>query len=150
MPETKTPPLARVKPEWIDSNGHMNLAYYLVVFDLQTDAQWEGLGLGKPFRAQGLGTFCAEAWVNYVREAHEGMPLSCTSELLAFDGKRLLCIHRMFHAEEGWLVAENENLYLCMDLAIRRVAPWPAEQLARFAALATGAAPRRLALGRRA
>ncbi|GGC58680.1 hypothetical protein GCM10011504_41100 [Siccirubricoccus deserti] len=143
------PPLAVVRPDWVDNNGHMNMAFYLAVFDMATDQLWPKLGLGAPFRVQGLGTFAAETWVNYVRELHEGMPLSCTNEVLAYDAKRLLAVHRMYHATEGWLAAENEVLYLCIDLGVRRVTSWPAEVLARFAEVCTGRPARRLALKRR-
>ena len=138
-----------VRPDWVDSYGHMNMACYLAVFDMATDALWPRLGLGAPFRAQGLGTFAAETWVNYVREVREGMPLDCESEVLAHDAKRLLAVHRMRHATEGWLAAENEVLYLCVDLGARRVAPWPPAVLDRLVALGTGNPARRLALGRR-
>jgi acyl-CoA thioester hydrolase len=126
----------------------MNLAYYLVAFDLATDALWPELGLGRGFQAKGLGTFAAESWQAYTREVTEGVPLAFDSEVLAFDAKRLLCRHIMFHAEEGWQAAENEVLYLCVDLGARRVASWPDDVLARFAERATGAAPKRLALKR--
>lgn len=142
--------LAVVRPDWVDHYGHMNMAFYLAVFDMATDQLWPELGLGKPLHAEGFGTFAAETWVNYVREVREGMPLACTSEVLAHDAKRLIAVHRMHHATEGWLAAENEVLYLCMDLAVRRVGLWPQRVLARFAAAATGGAPRRLALQRRA
>jgi acyl-CoA thioester hydrolase len=143
------PPLAVVRPDWVDNNGHMNMGFYLVVFDIATDQLWPRLGLGAPFRARGLATFAAEAWVNYVREVNEGMPLACTNEVLAHDGKRLLCLHRMHHATEGWLAAENEVLYLCVDMGQRRVTTWPEDILAGFAALATGNPAKRLALKRR-
>jgi acyl-CoA thioester hydrolase len=143
------PPLAVVRPDWVDSYGHMNMAFYLAVFDMATDALWPRLGLGAAFNAKGLGTFAAETWVNYVREVREGMPLDCESEVLAFDKKRLIGLHRMRHAAEGWLAAENEVLYLCVDLSARRVTDWPPEVVERFAAEATGRAPRRLALARR-
>jgi acyl-CoA thioester hydrolase len=148
MPELP-PPLATVRPDWVDNNGHMNMGFYLVVFDMATDQLWPRLGLGPPFRARGLATFAAETWVNYVREVNLGMPLACTNEVLAHDGKRLLAAHRMYHATEGWLAAENEVLYLCVDMGVRRVTTWPADVTARFAALATGAAGKRLALKRR-
>ena len=141
-------PLCRVLPGWVDHYGHMNLAYYLVAFDLATDALWPSLGLGRAFQERGLGTFAAESWQAYMREVREGAPLAFESEVLAFDRKRLLCRHVMFHAEEGWQAAENEVLYLCVDLAARRVSPWPEDVLARFAARATGAVPKRLALRR--
>jgi acyl-CoA thioester hydrolase len=148
-PSTGALPLAVVRPDWVDNNGHMNMGFYLVVFDMATDQLWPGLGLGAPFRAQGRGTFAAETWVNYVQELREGMPLACTSEVLAHDAKRLLAVHRMYHATEGWLAAENEVLYLCIDLGVRRVTTWPEEVQARFAAAGTGRPGRRLALRRR-
>ena len=143
------PALATVRPEWVDHYGHMNMGFYAVVFDIATDHQWASLNLGASLHAQGLGTFAAENWLAYVREVTEGMPLAFESEALVYDEKRLICFHRMYHATEGWLAAENEVLYLCVDLAARKVAPWPAETTAHFARLCTGAAPRRLALKRR-
>ncbi len=140
--------LAKVRPEWVDHYGHMNMGFYAVVFDIATDHQWSALNLGDALHAQGLGTFAAENWLAYVREVTEGMPLAFESEALVYDDKRLICRHAMYHATEGWLAAENEVLYLCVDLAARKVAPWPAATLAAFAATCTGAAPKRLALKR--
>ena len=62
----------RVRPEWVDHYGHMNLAWYLAVFDMATDRIWPSLLLGRPFRARGLGTFAAESWVAYRREVMDG------------------------------------------------------------------------------
>jgi len=126
----------------------MNLAYYLVAFDLATDALWPSLGLGPEFRDRGLGTFAAESWQAYNREVTQGAPLAFDSAVLDYDSKRLLCRHTMLHASEGWQAAENEVLYLCVDLAARRVGTWPEDVLARFAANATGGAAKRLALKR--
>lgn len=142
------PPLCHVKPGWVDHYGHMNLAYYLVAFDLATDALWPSLGLGRDFHARGLGTFAAESWQAYTREVTEGAPLAFDSQVLAWDAKRLLCRHVMLHAGEGWQASENEVLYLCMDLGTRRVGAWPEDVLARFAAAPSGPPARRLALKR--
>jgi len=144
----KRPVLATVRPEWVDHYGHMNLAYYLLVFDLATDALWPSLALGPGLRARGLGTFAAESWIGYTREVVEGAPLAAESEVLGFDAKRLLVRHRMFHAAEGWEAAENEVLYLCVDLARRKVAGWPDDVLAAFDGAPAGAPARRLALRR--
>ncbi len=141
--------LGHVRPEWVDHYGHMNLAYYLVVFDLATDAAWPDWGLGAPLRARGLGTFAVESWQAYRREVVLDAPLAADSALLGFDSKRLLLRHRLYHAAEGWLSAENEVLYLCVDLATRKVGAWPEDVLARFAALRVEEAPQRLALKRR-
>ena len=132
----------------MDHYGHMNLAYYLVAFDMATDALWPSLNLGEGFRARGLGTFAVESWQGYVREVVLDTPLAAESTVLAFDTKRLLLGHRLHHAEEGWLSAENEVLFLCVDLATRRVAAWPEDVLARLAAAKRAEAPKRLALKR--
>ncbi len=142
------PLLTRVRPEWVDHYGHMNLAYYLVAFDLATDALWPDLGLGERFRARGLGTFAVESWQSYRREVVLDAPLAAESKVLDFDAKRLLIAHRLFHAEEGWLSAENEVLFLCVSLETRRVAAWPEDVLARFAAAKVGKGAQRLALKR--
>ncbi|MCQ4159586.1 thioesterase family protein [Roseomonas sp. GC11] len=142
-------PLGPVLPGWVDHYGHMNLAYYLVAFDMATDLLWPGLGLGDGFRARGLGTFAAESWVGYRRELREGMPLAARSEVLAHDAKRLLLRHRLFHAGEGWESAVCELLFLCVDLGQRRVVEWPAETRAAFTAAPAGPAAERLTLRRR-
>jgi acyl-CoA thioester hydrolase len=141
--------LATVRPEWVDHYGHMNMGFYAVVFDIATDHQWSALNLGAELHAVGLGTFAAENWLAYVREVTAGMPLAFASEALCCDDKRLICRHSMFHGTEGWLAAENEVLYLCVDLAARKVAPWPEATRAVLDRLCTGAAPKRLALRRR-
>ena len=141
-------PLCRVRPEWVDHYGHMNLAYYLVAFDLATDALWPALNLGETFRARGLGTFAVDSWQGYRREVVLDAPLAAESTVLGFDAKRLLIGHRLFHAEERWLSAENELLFLCVDLGTRRVASWPEDVLARFAAARSDAMPQRLAVKR--
>jgi acyl-CoA thioester hydrolase len=78
-----------VRREWIDHNGHMNMGYYLVVFDFATDAWFRYLGLGEPHRAaQAVTTFCLQAHVTYHREVRAGDPLRFTTQLLAWDAKR--------------------------------------------------------------
>jgi acyl-CoA thioester hydrolase len=142
-------PLVAVKREWVDSYRHLNMGYYLVAYDLQTDRLWPHLGLGTALREAGLGTFAAEAWLDYQREMTEAMPIGAQSSVLAFDEKRLLVKHRMFHFTEGWTASEHEVLYLCVDLNIRRVTPWPESVRDILASRATGEPAKRLALKRR-
>jgi acyl-CoA thioester hydrolase len=141
--------LTPVKRDWVDGYHHLNMGYYLVAFDLQTDRLWPHLGLGTALRDAGLGTFAAEAWLDYQREMTEGMPIGAESRVLAFDDKRLLLRHRMYHFSEGWTASAHEVLYLCVDLNIRRVTTWPTAVRDGFARVATGEAGQRLALRRR-
>lgn len=115
---------AVVRPEWIDVNQHMNVGYYLVVFDLATDEfmRWVGLDAAHR-RANRVTTFCLEAHVTYHREVRAGDPLRFTTRLLGHDAKRIHYIHEMFHAEEGYLAATNELMSLHVSQATRRGAP---------------------------
>ena len=113
-----------VRPVWIDANGHMNIGYYMVVFDFATDCFWDHLGLTREFKSeQNVMTFALEAHVMYLREVREGAPLRFTTRLLDFDQKRIHYFHEMHHAEEGYLAATNEILSLHVSGETRRSAP---------------------------
>jgi acyl-CoA thioester hydrolase len=115
-----------VRPDWIDYNGHLNVAYYLVPFDHATDAFFDYLGVGEAYRREtDYATFTLEGHVTYEREVLEGAPLRITTQLLGFDAKRIHYIHHMYHAEEGFLSATNELMSLHVDLNIRRAAAMP-------------------------
>ena len=141
-----------VRPEWIDHNGHMNMGYYLVVFDLATDAflAWAGLD-GAHRRRHDVTTFCLEAHVTYHREVRSGDPLRFTTRLLGHDPKRIHYFHEMYHATHGFLAATNELMSLHVLHATRRGGPMAPEVLARLAAIqaAHDALPRPLQVGRR-
>jgi len=125
-----------VRPEWIDHNGHMNMGYYLVVFDLATDEFFRWVGLGEAHRqTHNITTFCLEAHVTYHREVRRDDPLRFTTLLLGHDPKRIHYIHAMYHATEGYLASTNELMSLHVDLATRRGAPMDAAVLARLAAI---------------
>lgn len=122
-----------VLPEWIDCNGHMNVAYYLLAFDQATELFFDHLGLDAAHRdATGGSTFAADVHLTYRRELHEGDPLRVSAQLLGFDDKRLRFLQRMYHAEQGFLAATMEGLTLYVDLASRKVAPFPSTILARL------------------
>jgi acyl-CoA thioester hydrolase len=122
-----------VRPEWIDHNRHLNVGYYLVVFDYATDAFLAWVGLDGDHRARHhVTTFCLEAHVTYHREVRSGDPLRFTTVLLGHDAKRVHYIHTMYHAVEGYLAATNELMSLHVSEATRRSAPMAAEVLTRL------------------
>jgi len=122
-----------VLPEWIDSNGHMNMGYYLVVFDLATDEWMRLVGLDAAHRrAQEVTTFCLEAHVTYHREVREGDPLRFTTRLLAHDAKRMHYVHEMFHGAAGYLAATNELMSLHVSQQTWRGAAMAPEILERL------------------
>ncbi len=123
-----------VRPEWLDGNGHMNLAYYVVVFDRGTDAWLDLAGLGAPYRARGFSVFAVETHTLYRREVGEGAALHVHSRLVAGAGKRLHLMHEMTSA--GTEVALQEVLFLHVDLATRRPVAMGTEVEDRVRALA--------------
>lgn len=132
----------RVKPEWIDVNSHMNVAYYILALDNAVDALWDTFGITNEYIDNGQGsTFAVECHVTYQRELLEDEPYIVTAQILAYDEKRIHQFQRMYHADQKYLVATTEWMNLHVDLETRRVSPWPAHILAnikKFADAQTG------------
>ena len=139
-----------VRPEWIDYNGHMNVAYYVLAFDHATDRFLEWIGLGeRVFVEHSSSFFMLEAHVTYEREVAEGDPLRFTTQLLDWDHKRAHFFHMMYHATDGYLAATNELIGLHVDMTARRSAPFPEVCRQRLSALAAahGRMPRPAQIG---
>jgi acyl-CoA thioester hydrolase len=126
----------RVRPEWIDYNGHMNLAYYVLVFDQATDRLLDHLGLGEAYRrATNHSIYVLEAHITYDQELRVDDPLAISTRLVDSDTKRLHIFHSMRHAEAGYRAATTELLALHVDLGGPRAAALPADAAASIARL---------------
>lgn len=130
-----------IRTEWIDYNGHLNLAYYVLVFDWATDALWAPIGLGDQFRAAGHATFAAESHILYRAELVEGEAVVIDSQILGVDEKRLHVAHEMRRVRDDAVSAQQELMYLGVSLATRRAAPWPAAVLGLLRAAEAAHAP---------
>ena len=123
-----------ILPEWIDYNGHMNVAYYVLVFDRATDGFFDFMGLTAEYRVAGnVSAFTAEMHVNYIREVKQGDEVFVTTQLLDYDAKRFHYFHRLYHAEQGYLAATNELLCLYVDMKLRRVTQMPSPIMDKLA-----------------
>jgi len=115
-----------VLPEWVDYNGHMNVAFYVLIFDHATDAFLDFLKLDANHREKtGGSVFVVESHVTYDQEVMEGVSVSVTTQVLGADAKRLHLFHRMFETGSDLVAATNELMILHVDLNTRRVAPFP-------------------------
>ena len=124
----------RVEPQWIDYNGHLNMAYYNVLFDRAVDETYALIGVGAHYVAtRRQSIFTAELHVRYLRELHAGDPVRVTFQLLAYDAKRLHYFEQLYHAEEGFVSATSENLSLHVDMTSKKTAAFPHEVTARLA-----------------
>jgi acyl-CoA thioester hydrolase len=116
----------QVEPGWIDYNGHLNMAYYNVLFDRAVDEAYELLGCGIGYLEQTRhSTFTTEVHVRYLRELHAGDPVRVSFQLLDYDTKRMHYFEQLFHAEESWLSATSENMALHVDVTAKKTAPFP-------------------------
>ena len=127
----------KVLPEWIDINDHMNVAYYVLAFDQGVDLLWGQFGLTNEYIEEtGSSTFAVESHVTWQREIAEGERYVITSQILAYDEKRIHQFMRMYHADGDYLCATAEWMNLHVDMKVRRVAPWPEailESIANYA-----------------
>ncbi|TCR61832.1 thioesterase family protein [Bosea sp. BK604] len=141
----------RVEPQWIDYNGHLNMAYYHVLFDRAVDEVFSLVGMSQDYvETRHAAFFAAECHILYKRELTEGDVVRVTAQLIAFDEKRLHYYLEMRHASEGWLAATSENLSLHVDTTSRKVTPFPADILANLALMkaAHGMMPLPATIGR--
>ena len=124
----------RVEPQWIDYNGHLNMAYYNVLFDRAVDETYALIGVGADYAAsRRQSIFTAEVHVRYLRELHAGDAVRVTFQLIDYDAKRLYYFEQLFHAADGWVSATSENLSLHVDMASKKTAAFPQEVMARLA-----------------
>jgi acyl-CoA thioester hydrolase len=118
-----------VKSEWIDPNGHMNLAYYIVLFDQAFDlilAEWD---LDWEYtKRTNQGLFAVETHTLYEQELVAGAAVRVRSWVIDVDSKRLHVAHEMYRASDMRRAACIETLNLHVDLENRRVTPWPEAQ----------------------
>ena len=122
-----------VLPEWIDYNGHLNMAYYNVLFDTAIDEFFAVAGLGPDYlKQQNASFFTVEAHVCYVQELPVNAPVIVNCRVLDVDEKRIHAYQELVHADEGWLSATSEQLFLHVNMETRRTAPWPAEVRAKL------------------
>jgi acyl-CoA thioester hydrolase len=141
-----------VEPGWIDYNGHLNMAYYNVLFDRAVDEVYELLGCGLAYLKESRHScFTAEVHVRYLRELNAGDRVRVSFQLIDFDSKRLHYFEELRHADDGWLSATSENMALHVDMAARKTVPFPQNIAARLAKMkaAHAALPIPEAVGRR-
>lgn len=154
------PPLrlhrATVIPEWVDYNGHLSEAYYVLIFGHATDALMDAIGMTAPYRQRtGRSLYTVDARIRYLNEVHEGEGLEVRSWIAGTDSKRLLVVHRLHRLNGPGTdkaasdpVAETELVLLSVGTAVGRPAmqampfdPPVHDLVQRIAAAHAGSAP---------
>jgi len=124
-----------IEKDWIDYNGHLNMAYYNVIFDRCSDEAFEAMGMGADYvKERRLTIYTAEVHVCYVQELHLEHKVTVSLQLIDNDEKRLRIYQEIRHID-GWLAATSEQLALHVDMSGPKVAPFPADVLAKVEAM---------------
>ncbi|GAA3537886.1 thioesterase family protein [Zobellella aerophila] len=125
-----------VLPEWIDYNGHMNDACYVLVFSQAIDEFMQQIGLNEAFRTKyQVSVYTMQSMVHYLREVSLGEPLLVGARLLESDAKKLRVFFTMRHGDSDMELATMETLLLHMDMSAHRAAPMLPDTAARVDAL---------------
>lgn len=125
-----------IELDWLDGNGHLNMAYYHVMFDRTVDRALDALDLGAAYRERAQASiFNVETHVIYRLEVQAHDRVRVSFQLLGRDEKRLHGFQTMVRLGDDELVATSESLFVHVDLATRKGAPLPPDGAARADAM---------------
>ena len=113
-----------VAHEWVDYNGHLNDAYYMVIFSYATDGLMAKVGLDAAGRAAtGHTMYTLEVHLNYVQEVREGVAIEVRTQILGVDAKRVHIFHTLHRQDDGTLLATNEQMLANIDASNAATGP---------------------------
>ena len=114
-----------IQEDWVDYNGHLRDAFYLLIFSYATDALMERIGLDADSRGQsGNSLFTLEAHINYLHEVKLGTEVWVQTQIIGFDRKRLHVYHSLHRAGFGEALAASEQMLLHVTLDGPKAAPF--------------------------
>jgi acyl-CoA thioester hydrolase len=122
------PPCLRltVPESYRDNNGHMNVRWYMAIFDDAGDVMHDCRGLTPEFhREHGTGTFDLEHHIQYISETLPGEQVAVYLRSVAYSAKRFHYMMFLVNESTGKLSATFECMNAFADLRVRKTAPWP-------------------------
>ncbi|MDP8996695.1 MAG: thioesterase family protein [Pseudomonadota bacterium] len=129
--------LQQVEAAWTDYNGHLNMAYYLVMFDRAADELFTALGCGADYiKRTNCSVFVLETHTSYANELKAGEEVRIENRIIAFDQKRVHFVQQMFRADSQYLACVVEVMMAHVDLTTRRTSAFPTEILSRIEGMA--------------
>ena len=120
----------KIIKEWTDYNGHLNVAFYVHVFDIAADIMLDNFKMGGLSAKQDKKTtFVAEMYTAYKKEVRLGEEVETHLTYIDHDKKRIHYRLSMFHKEKKYLAATNEVLSLYVDLTQRKVVEFDQDRI---------------------
>ena len=115
----------QVIKDWIDYNGHMNDACYVMVFSKAIDRMMDIVGIDAESREKHqISIYTLQSMIHYLQEVGLGEPLRVEAQILDSDNKKLRVFFTMLHGDSGEEVAAMETLLLHIDMSQHRAAPF--------------------------
>tara|TARA_B100001063_G_scaffold178270_1_gene167205 strand:+ start:1339 stop:1806 length:468 start_codon:yes stop_codon:yes gene_type:complete len=112
----------KIISDWTDYNGHMNLAYYIHLFDQGWDVLLDKFKMGgKSAKIEKRSTFAVESHTKYIQEVKEGDEVDINLLFLDRDIKRMVYQLEIFNKNGNYRAATTEVCSLYVNLDIRRV-----------------------------
>lgn len=125
-----------VNNTWMDHNDHMNLGYYLIVFDKGTESLFTQLGIGSSGQAKWAESmFTLETRVIYSKELRRDERFRIETRILGYDHNKIHYMHWMINDEDGDVCAINELLSVNVNMNSRRSTPFRDESLQQLSIL---------------
>jgi acyl-CoA thioester hydrolase len=119
-----------IKKEWTDYNNHMNMAYYVLVFDQVWENMLEKFKMGEnSAKTKNMSTMVVETYTTYNNEVKEGDEVEVNLTFFDHDKKRLHFKMEMIEKSSQKLSATLEMLSLYTDLNRRKVAEFEGEKI---------------------
>ena len=119
-----------IKKEWTDYNNHMNMAYYVLVFDQVWEVMLEKFKMGEnSAKTTNMSTMVVETYTTYNNEVKEGDEVEINLTFFDHDKKRLHYKMEMIEKSSKKLSATLEMLSLYIDLNKRKVSEFENEKL---------------------
>ena len=120
----------KVIKEWTDYNGHLNVAFYVHIFDIAADVMLDNFKMGgESAKKDKKTTFVAEMHTIYNQEVRLGEEVETHLTYIDHDKKRIHYRLSMFHKEKKYLAATNEVLSLYIDLNKRKVIEFDSDRI---------------------
>ena len=112
----------KVLQEWTDYNGHMNLAFYIHLFDASWEVLLQKFNIGEDSaKIEKRTTFAVETHTTYDMEVRVDDEVDMILLFIDFDKKRIVYKLEMIHKKEKYLAATTEVCSLYVDLGARKV-----------------------------
>ena len=116
--------------EWTDYNGHMNLAFYILVFDKGAEKILSKFKMGEQSaKTTKKSTMAVESHTTYNNEVKENEEVDVYLSYFNHDKKRLHYKLEMYEKSKNILSATTEVLSLYIDLNVRKVAEFENEKV---------------------